>query len=57
MKRLIGIEGDWLLAAGHPDVIKVPKVWSWIVRDSRSNGSNDTSAEALASSNVSCKCK
>lgn len=33
VKRLIGIEGDWLLAEDHPDIIKVPEGHCWVEGD------------------------
>lgn len=32
VKRLIGIEGDWLLAEGHSDIIRVPEVRTTLVK-------------------------
>lgn len=37
VKRLIGIEGDWLLAEGHSDIIRVPEGHCWIEGDNASS--------------------
>lgn len=36
VKRLIGIEGDWLLAEGHADIIKIPEGHCWVEGDNPS---------------------
>lgn len=33
VKRLIGLEGDWLLVSGRKDIVKVPKGQCWIEGD------------------------
>lgn len=33
VKRLIGIEGDWLMAEGHSEIIRVPEGHCWIEGD------------------------
>lgn len=56
VKRLIGIEGDWLMAKGHEDIIRVPEVRANVVKlpkDPVTSRTNHCSCRVLC--RVSCR--